>query len=84
VCRRTTYLHPPARLVIVLSLTSQCVFLPPSLPLFYSPFRDQSTHEQWKTAVNAGAKPKGPWVPEGGVKGIKAMTDAQVAAITRE
>ena len=41
-----------------------------------------ATHAQWKGLVDASPAPKGTWSPPGGVKGIKALTDAQVAQIT--
>ncbi len=42
----------------------------------------EATHAQWKSLVDAGQKEKGAWVPSGGLKGIKTLTAAQVAAIT--
>ena len=43
-----------------------------------------ATHAQWKALVQAGprAEKGAAWVPPGGLEGIKALTDAEVAAIT--
>ena len=42
----------------------------------------EATHQQWRGLVEAGPTAKGPAVPAGGLKGIRALTDAEVAAIT--
>lgn len=42
-----------------------------------------STHDQWKNVVNAGkGKPKGPWVPEGGVQSIAPLNAEQFVALS--
>ena len=41
----------------------------------------EATHTQWKRLVDAGPQAKGPWVPQGGVAGIRKLSAAEVASL---